>query len=407
MKKLSVINLICLVLIIFGLGAEAGIYIQRHNSRTLNVSNDSVEEFLLVEQAWNILHGYYVDQSAVQPQTLAYATITGMVNSLGDNGHSTFLTPQQVQEQNDFQQGKLYGIGAEIEERNGHVVIIAVLDSSPAQEAGLRSGDIILEVDGQPLTDFADALKRIRGQEGTSVTVTIQNPSGETRDMTMVRKTINLVRVTWQQLPDTTIAHLRISSFSTGTTEELDKALADIKAQGNSGIILDLRDNPGGFLDEAVNVASRFLDSGNVLLEKDSKGKITPFAVAQGVDVTELPLVALVNNRTASAAEIVAGALKDAGRAEILGETTFGTGTILNQFILADGSALIVGVLEWLTPSGNTIWHVGLTPDKIVPLAAGVSPLFPGSETGLTFSQLQASGDDQLLDALNILTPAN
>ncbi len=403
MKKLRIVGIVFLVLIVFGLGTGTGIFIQRNNSQALSISKDSIAEFQLIEDAWNIVRSNYVDRTASQPQPLAYGAISGMVDSLGDTGHSTFLTPEEVVQQNDFEQGKLQGIGVEVQEKNGEVVIIAPLDGSPAQKAGLRSGDIILKVNEQTVSNVADAVRLVLGQAGTSVTLTIQSSSGATRDVTLVRAIINLVSVTWNQLPGTSIADLRISSFMKGTATELDNALAGIEAQSTSGIILDLRDNPGGLLEEAVAVASRFLKSGNVLLEKDINGKITPVPVMQGITVIELPVVILVNQGTASAAEIVAGALQDAGRAKLVGETTFGTGTVLTQFSLPDGSAVVLAIEEWLTPDGKTIWHIGLTPNNVVLLATEATPLFPEAEQGLTPEGLKASGDQQLLSALNML----
>ncbi len=150
-------------------------------------------------------------------------------------------------------------------------------------------------------------------------------------------------------------------------------------------------------------VASRFLRGGNALLVRDAKGVTTPVPVMSRVTVTDLPLVVLMNQGTASAAEIVAGAVHDAGRAKLVGETTFGTGTVLEQFSLSDGSALLLAIQEWLTPSGKTIWHAGLPPDELVPLATDATPLFPTSEQGLTLSQVKASGDQQLLRALSLL----
>jgi carboxyl-terminal processing protease len=404
MKKSYILGLVVLFFVVFGLGTGTGIFIQRNNSQTLTVSADSVAEFQLVEDSWNITRDNYVDRTATQPKTLAYGTIAGMIDSLGDTGHSTFLTPQELEQENDFEQGELQGIGVEVQEKNGNAVIIAPLDGSPAQKAGLRSGDIILKVNGQTITSTTQAAGLIMGPAGTSVTLTIQDPSGATREVSIVRAVFDLISVSWHQLPESTIAHLRISFFIKGTTTELDNALTAIKTQGSSGIILDLRDNPGGLLEEAVAVASRFLKSGDVLLEKNINGKITPVPVTQGVTVTDLPLVVLVNQGTASAAEIVAGALQSASRAKLVGETTFGTGTVLSQFLLPDGSALILAVEEWLTPSGKTIWHVGLAPDEIVPLATGDTPLFPEEEHGLTLSQLQASGDQQLLSAMSLLS---
>jgi carboxyl-terminal processing protease len=404
MKKSYIVGLAILFFVVFGLGTGTGISIQRNDLQTLTVSEDSIAEFQLVEDAWNITRDNYVDMTATQPKTLAYGTIAGMIDSLGDTGHSIFLTPQELTQENDFEQGKLQGIGVEVQEKNGNVVIIAPLDGSPAKKAGLRAGDIILKVNGQIITSVTQAVGLIWGPVGTSVTLTIQDPSGTTSDVTLVRAVINLVSVNWHQLPDSTIADLRISSFIKGTTTELDNALTAIKTQGSSGIILDLRDNPGGLLEEAVAIVSRFLKSGNVLLEKDINGKVTPVPVTEGVTVTDLPLIVLVNQGTASAAEIVAGALQSASRAKLVGETTFGTGTVLSEFPLPDGSALVLAVEEWLTPSGKTIWHVGLAPDEVVPLPTGVSPLFPEVEQDLTLSQLQASGDQQLLRAMSILS---
>jgi carboxyl-terminal processing protease len=325
-----------------------------------------------------------------------------MVDSLGDTGHSTFLTPVEVQQENEAVQGQFQGVGLEVQEKNGSVVVVAPIDGSPAQKAGLHSGDTILQVDGKPVLNVNDAVTRIRGPAGTSVILTIQDSSGTTRPVTLVRATITLINVTWNKLPGTSIIHLRLASFASNVTGELDTALSAIKSQGASGIILDLRDNPGGLLDQAIGVTSRFTKSGNVLLEKDINGKITPVPAISGVTVTDLPMVVLVNQGTASAAEIVAGALQDGGRAKLIGETTFGTGTVLTEFSLSDGSAVVLAIQEWLTPSGNTIWHKGLTPDKMVSLATNVTPLYPEAERGLSQAQIQSSGDQQLLDALSL-----
>jgi carboxyl-terminal processing protease len=401
MKKRLYASLAGSLLVVFAAGTWTGLQIERHNTNT--VSQTSATEFELVSQAWNITEDNYVDNTATQPQRLAYGTIAGMVSSLGDTGHSTFLTPNEVRFTNNFERGQFEGVGIEIQEKNGNVVVVAPIEGSPAQKAGIRSGDIILKVDGQSVKDVVDAVQRIMGPSGTSVTLTVQSTSGGTRDITLTRAKIDVESVSWRKLPDTNIVHLKISSLTRGTTTQLDKALVDIKGAGVDGIILDLRGDPGGLLDEAVAVTSRFLRSGNVLLEKDAKGRITPIPVIPTNAVIDLPLVVLVDQGTASAAEIISGALHDAGRAKLVGETTFGTGTVLRQFPLSDGSALLLAVEEWLTPSGKTIWHVGLTPDDVVPLVTDATPLFPTSEQGLTLNQIKASGDSQLLTALNLL----
>jgi carboxyl-terminal processing protease len=393
---------VCILAAGFGGGMYYTTY-QNRNSDTITVSKADKADYELIKQAWDDIQTKYVDQSVVSSQLLAYGAISGMVDSLGDTGHSVFLTPAEVQQENQAIAGKLDGIGAEVSEKNGNVVVVAPIDGSPAQKAGLQSGDIILKVDGTAVTGVQDAVTHIRGTPGTSVTITIINTAGTTLDLTIVRAEIHINSVVWQMLPGTTIADLRISSFSDGTSAALDTALAAIKAQGATAIVLDLRDNPGGLLNEAEGVASRFLIGGDVLEEKDINGNIKKDAVLSNVTKTELPMTVLVNGGTASAAEIVSGALQDRGRAKVIGQNTFGTGTALVGFSLTDGSEVVLGVSEWLTPSGKSIWHTGLTPDTVVTLATGVAPLLPEAIKGMTAAQLQASGDTQLLDAINLL----
>ena len=406
MKWLRPVGTAFFAVCILAAGFGGGIYYttyQNRNSDTITVSKADKADYELIKQAWDDIQTKYVDQSVVSSQLLAYGAISGMVDSLGDTGHSVFLTPAEVQQENQAIAGKLDGIGAEVSEKNGNVVVVAPIDGSPAQKAGLQSGDIILKVDGTAVTGVQDAVTRIRGTPGTSVTITILNPAGTTLDMTIVRAEIHINSVVWQMLPGTTIADLRISSFSDGTSAVLDTALAAIKAQGATAIVLDLRDNPGGLLNEAEGVASRFLTGGDVLEEKDINGNIKKDAVLSNVTKTNLPMVVLVNGGTASAAEIVSGALQDRGRAKVIGQATFGTGTALVGYNLTDGSELVLGVSEWLTPSGKSIWHTGLTPDTVVSLATGTAPLLPEAIKGMTQAQLQASGDTQLLDAINLL----
>jgi len=393
---------VCILAAGFGGGMYYTTY-QNRNSDTITVSKADKADYELIKQAWDDIQTKYVDQSVVSSQLLAYGAISGMVDSLGDTGHSVFLTPAEVQQENQAIAGKLDGIGAEVSEKNGNVVVVAPIDGSPAQKAGLQSGDIILKVDGTAVTGVQDAVTHIRGTPGTSVTITIINTAGTTLDLTIVRAEIHINSVVWQMLPGTTIADLRISSFSDGTSAALDTALAAIKAQGATSIVLDLRDNPGGLLNEAEGVASRFLIGGDVLEEKDINGNIKKDAVLSNVTKTDLPMTVLVNGGTASAAEIVSGALQDRGRAKVIGQNTFGTGTALVGFSLTDGSEVVLGVSEWLTPSGKSIWHTGLTPDTVVTLATGVAPLLPEAIKGMTAAQLQTSGDTQLLDAINLL----
>lgn len=392
-----------LLVVALAVGILGGVLLERQIYPPAATSVDA-SKFALITEAWNKTHQVYVDRSALNPTNLAYGAIDGMINSLGDTGHSRFLTPQEVKQEQNYEQGKLNGIGVEVQEKNGQVVVVAPIDGSPAQKAGLRPGDIILDVDGQPVQSVSDASNRIIGPPGTSVTLTLLSPAGQTRQVTIVRAQIQLKSVTWNILPGTTLAHVRIATFATGTADELSTALAAIHPDQLTGIVLDLRENPGGLLNEAVSVASQFLDKGNVLLEKNADGTIKPVPVEQtNHPLTTIKMVALVDGGTASGAEIVAGALQDNNRAELVGETTFGTGTVLGQFSLSDGSALLLATQEWLTPSGSTIWHKGLTPNVVVALPGGVAPLVPEAEAGMTAQQLNQSGDQQLLKAISLL----
>ena len=362
----------------------------------------------LINQAYQIIQQNYVDRSAVQQTQLEYGAISGMVSSLGDTGHSRFLTPQMVQQENNFTQGSFEGIGAEVMmNSNSQVVIVAPIDGSPAQAAGIKAGDIMLKVDGVDLTGMSlnDVVSKVLGPAGTKVTITLEDPKTNViRDVSITRAKINLQNVTWIMLPGTTIADVRIAGFSQGVTNDLRTALKQIQAQGATSIVLDLRNDPGGLLDEAIGVTSQFLGNGNVLLVKNAQGQQQAISVKPGGLAVNIPMVVLVNQGTASAAEIVSGALQDAHRATVIGETTFGTGTVLNGFPLSDGSQILLATEEWLTPSGRVIWHKGIAPDVTIALASTVTPFVPEGGQGMTATQLQNSQDAQLLKAISVLS---
>ena len=409
-RLLRILGILSIALLILMFGLGGGVLLDRTVLSAIvplsTIPLGAMSDFRLMGEAWNTIQQDYVDQSALDPQQLTYGAIGGMVDALGDTGHSRFLSPEMVQQQHSALQGEYEGIGAYMEVKDGHVVISAPMDGSPAQRAGLRPGDIILQVDGQNVADLPldEVVGRILGPAGTQVTLTILDPkTGNTRDVTLERAKITVDNVTWQQLPGTTIAHVRISSFSKGVAQDLKDTLAEIQGQGMTGLVLDLRSNPGGLLDEAVGVTSQFLGEGNVLLVKDIHGKTSPVPVQPGGVALDIPMVVLVDQGTASAAEIVTGALQDAGRATVVGETTFGTGTVLQEFPLSDGSVLLLATQEWLTPKGRVIWHQGLEPDVTVALASDAEPLLPLTERDLTAEQLQGSSDAQLLRALDLL----
>jgi len=395
-------------------GMVGGIFVEREvlsrvGSLIPNTGAPAVDEEIdmgLINEAWETINRIYVDREAVKGRELTYGAISGMVDALGDTGHSRFLSPEMVQAENSFTEGHMEGIGVEVQMENGQLMVVAPIDGSPASEAGIQPGDVIQKVNGEEITGLPleEIVGKIKGPAGTSVDLTIlENDSGDAREVTLQRARIPLDNVDWSPVPGTSVAYLRVSAFTRGVGKELQQALEEAKDQGLQAVVLDLRNNPGGLLQEAVTIASQFLDGGVVMQQKDAVGNISPLPARPGGVAADMPLVVLINQGSASASEIVAGAMQDAQRARLVGETTFGTGTVLNQFNLSDGSALLLATEEWLTPNGRVIWHKGIDPDEQVTLENGVTPLNPLSLPGMRPEDVAASGDTQLLRALELL----
>jgi len=370
------------------------------------VSASAVENFRLMALAWNLIESRYVDPQAIKPDKMTYAAISGMVSSLGDTGHSTFLNPEMTALSQDLSTGNFAGIGAEIGVKKGQVLIVSPIDGTPASRAGLRPGDAILAVNGEAVANLslADVVARVRGPFGTPVTLQILPAKGnKPQEVTLVRAEIPLDTVHWHLIPGTQLVDARISSFAKGTAAALAEALEAAKSGGAKGIVLDLRDDPGGLLEEAIGVTSLFIAHGDVLEVRDRAGKVTPVPVLPHRQVWSGPVAVLINGGTASASEIVAGALRDQRQAPLVGESTFGTGTVLQEFPLPGGSALLLAVGEWLTPAGEGFWHKGLEPTAKVALADDSVPLTPLAMRDLTPVGLRKSDDKQLLAAVRWL----
>lgn len=382
-----------------------GVGLDRSGLLAGSPTNDAASQsaqFQLIRQAWDLLHEQDVQRASLDDTALAYGAIDGLTAAVGDTGHTTFLSPADLATEQGVLSGHYVGIGVTVGSVAKGAVIGTVFPGGSAAKAGLKAGDVIRRVNGTSVAGLAIAklVTLIEGPSGTSVTLAIQPVTGAERSVSLVRGAVTIPVVDWRMVPGTHIADIQLDQFSSGATAALVKALGAAHAAGATGIVLDLRGNPGGYLSEAVGVASQFLGSGDVLLTQDAAGTRTATPVQTGGVALTDSLVVLVDRSTASSAEIVAGALQDAHRAIVVGEKTFGTGTVLGQFMLDDGSALRIGTSEWLTPSGRSLWHDGLVPDQVVALSSGQRPVAPADLAGLSAAKAAAVPDAQLKAAL-------
>jgi carboxyl-terminal processing protease len=302
--------------------------------------------------------------------------------------------------------GSFVGIGVQVSEGDdGATVISGVFPGTPAEEAGLRRGDRITAVDGRTTEGETvdETVSRVRGPEGEDVVLTIGREGVDDFDVTITRREFDLPLVSWAMVPGTDIAHIRLDQFASGAAEAVKDAIAEANEAGATGIVFDLRSNPGGYVGEAVGVASQFLADGNVYQAIDRSGDRKDAEVQAGGVATDIPLVVLTNSVTASSAEIVSGAIQDADRAQIVGEKTFGTGTVLGRFDLSDGSSLRIGVERWLTRDGRPIWHEGLEPDVEVVLPETQEPTLPEALKEMTPDEVGTEADPQLTKAIELL----
>jgi carboxyl-terminal processing protease len=364
-------------------------------------------DFGLIREAWDTLHEQYVGRDEISDRDLIYGAIEGMTEAIGDTGHTDFMTPAEREDRNDALSGSYVGIGVRIDEtEDGLPRIVGVFDGSPAETAGLVADDVIVAVDGKEAAGktIDEVAGWVRGEAGTSVELTVRHgDAGPERTLSIVRADVPIHPVSWTMVPGTTTALIRLEQFSNGAADEMVETLKAAREAGAQRLVLDLRGNPGGYVNEAVGVASQFLTSGIVYIERNAADERTETPVSPGGVATDLPLVVLVNGDTASSSEIVSGALQDHERAQIVGQTTFGTGTVLGEFALSDGSALRIGTTEWLTPDGRRIWHEGIAPDVPVTLPEGATALTPDDVRGLTAAGVASMTDTQLARAIDLV----
>jgi carboxyl-terminal processing protease len=325
--------------------------------------------FAAFREAWDMIHADYLNRP-IDDVKLVRGAIRGMVRTLEDP-YSGYNDPEEFRRLNDDLSGQFEGIGVEVAEKDGRIVIIAPISGSPAEKAGLRPGDIILRVDDRSVLGLntAEVGGMVRGPAGTSVKLTIQRPNApETLDVSITRARIVTKNVEALDLPayarDQGLMYVKLANFGQRSAADMRETLRLMMAPSPKGLILDLRGNPGGSLFAAIDITSQFIADGVVMLEDDADGKRQTFTARPGGLATKVPLVVLIDKGSASASEIVAGAIKDRGRGTLIGETTFGKGTVQEWHQLAnDQGGLRLTIARWLTPRGTWVHGQGVAPD--------------------------------------------
>ncbi len=368
-------------LLIFGLGAGAGYGAYWYLNRNQPASEEA-QQFDIYWEVWHIVQDKFYG-NVPSDATPTYAAIRGALSTLQDP-YTLFVEPQPRALEKAELQGQFGGIGALVSRGEKGEVILDPMVDSPAEQAGVKKGDMVLKVDDTPITSTMttdEVLVLIRGEVGTKVVLTLQRSgTAEPVVVTITRATIETPSVEWRVLEqDPSIGYIHIRLFTERTPRELERALQDLKGAGAARLILDMRDNPGGLLDAAVSVASQFLRDGVVLYEDRKDEPEKSYVVTKGGAALDQPLVVLVNRATASASEIVSGALQDRQRGPLIGEQTYGKGSVQLVYDLSDKSSLHVTVARWFTPNRQRIDGQGLTPNIELPLSdadrqAGADP---------------------------------
>lgn len=385
-KNTNILIVLSVAIFLFGIGFKLGEYNALRGTPAkasynfINTSPGAFQttkniDFAIFWDVWNKLQEKFVDRSKLDGQKMFYGAIKGLVSSVGDS-YTFFLTPKENQQSKDDLDGKFEGIGAQLGLKNNQIVIIAPLKNSPAEKAGVKAGDIILKVDGQSTKDWTlpQAVSKIRGEKGTKVKLTLSR-GGKTLEMTLVRDQIVVasVELSYEKRNDCEstcpeVAYIKVNQFGENTNDEWDKAVGEVANKWASknikGLVVDLRDNPGGFLESSVHLAEDFLPFGKLVVKQESTvGENKEYTVRRQGNLLDIPVKILINKGSASASEIFSGALQDYKRAELIGEKSFGKGSVQEALDLKDGSGLHVTVAKWILPNGAWINEKGVSPD--------------------------------------------
>lgn len=386
MNLLKRINFITLViaLLTFTLGWQLGVrnfqFKINNFSPEVSFQNQLVPvsrnvDFKLFWQVWDLVSSEYVDKKAIDPQKMFYGAVSGMVSSLGDP-YTVFLPPQEQKSTQEEINGAFEGVGIQLGyDKEKRLAVISPVSNTPADRAGIKPGDLILKINNKEAINLSlpEAVNLIRGPKGTTVGLEIfHEGDAKSKTFALKRDTIVVESVKFEEKTSPKgkrIALIKLSRFGERTFTEWNKAVSDSLAFAPEAIILDLRNNPGGLLDGAVFIGSEFIKNGNIVIQENAKGQQIPYKVNREGKLLYLPLIVLINKGSASASEIVAGALQDLKRGRLLGETSFGKGTIQESQDLPEKTGIHITTAKWLTPLGRWIHQKGLTPDIEVNLS--------------------------------------
>ena len=361
-------------------------------------------EFSKLYTAYDTLKNSYFED--VEQEDLINGAINGMVQAL-DDPYSDYMDTKEAKNFHESISSSFEGIGAEIQELDGFIQIVSPIKESPAEKAGLKPNDKVISVDGKSIQGMSatEAVLLIRGEKGSTVTLSIERPGmAEPMDVSIVRDTIPIETVYGEMIEgEEGIAKVQLTSFSENTTKELINTLNELESQGMKGLVLDLRQNPGGLLDQAIAIASLFLPDNEMILQiEDREGNRQEIKSSSSHSNPDVPLVVIVDKGSASASEILAGAFKESGNITLVGEKTFGKGTVQRAQDFKDGSNLKFTTEKWLTPKGNWIHKKGITPDVEVALPdyASLTLINPESELKLSTSSTEVQTAQKMLKVI-------
>ncbi|OGK64817.1 hypothetical protein A2313_00340 [Candidatus Roizmanbacteria bacterium RIFOXYB2_FULL_41_10] len=409
----SLLLILAVTFLVFAAGYRLGEYKTKQQAKTAN-STTSVtslkpsqepENMALFWSVWALIEQKYADQSKVKPKQMIYGAIKGLVASLEDP-YSYFMTPEENQQSKDDLGGKYEGIGAELGMKNNQIMVVTPLENSPAKAAGVRSGDIILAVDDQPTQNWTltQTVDKIRGEKDTIVKLTLFR-NNQDFEIKIKRDQIKIesVKLSYKSRANCSkncskAAMIKVSNFGDNTVREWDRAVAEVKAKWQNkainGLIIDVRSNPGGYLDAAVYLASEFLPINSLVIKQEYADRpAKEYKVARTGQLLDIPVVILINEGSASASEIFAGALRDYDRAELVGRKSFGKGSVQEALDLTNNTGLHLTIAKWILPKGDWINSKGIEPDFDIEIKL---------EDGNT---LEDKTDTQLQKAINILIP--